>query len=195
VGYSVTELGSEIFLIEHLIEPEVCQQIIQASEACHFEAASILIKTVDRDVRSSGLLGLNPNQDLQHKELNDLLLQRLSIVQQALYQIYGIQFPYAEPCSILRYLPGQNYQRHVDNILLSSRFQELEQGIPTRDVSVVGYLNGDCEGGETWFDRQQVKVKPQTGSAIVFPAYYTHPHQALPVKQGKKYAWTTWLYR
>jgi hypothetical protein len=29
---------------------------------------------------------------------------------------------------------------------------------------------------------------------IIFPAYYTHPHQALPVRSGRKYSWTTWLY-
>nr|WP_238393416.1 2OG-Fe(II) oxygenase [Myxacorys almedinensis] len=181
-------------MIENLLEPDLCDRIIHGSESCHFQAASILLETVDRDVRSSGLLKLDQTHEMQNT-MNQLLLEKISVIQQALQQIYGIKFPYAEICSILRYLPGQQYKRHVDNILLSSRFQELEQGIPTRDISVVGYLNDDCEGGETLFDRQAIKVKPHRGSAIVFPAYYTHPHQSLPVRQGKKYAWTTWLYR
>jgi prolyl 4-hydroxylase len=77
---------------------------------------------------------------------------------------------------------------------LSSRFEEIAQGVPTRDVSIVGYLNEDFTGGETFFDRQNIKIKPQKGSAIVFPSYYTHPHQSLPVDTGQKYAFTTWLF-
>ncbi len=171
----------------------MCQHLIEVAECCHFEAASILLKTVDADVRNSGLISLDPKDPLQNST-NQLLIGQIAIVKQVLFKVYGVQFPHAEACSILRYLPGQSYKRHVDNILLTSRFQQLEQGIPTRDVSVVGYLNDDFEGGETLFDRQNVKVKPRQGSAIAFPAYYTHPHQALPVTRGRKYAWTTWLY-
>ncbi len=192
VSYSVRDLGAEILLIEDFLEPSLCAHIIDVAESAHFAPASILLETVDADVRSSGLLRLDPKNSLL-KSTNELLVGKIAIVQQALFKYYGVKFPYAETCSILRYLPGQHYKRHVDNILLTSRFQEVEQGIPTRDVSVVGYLN-DCEGGETLFDRQDIKVKPKMGSAIVFPACYTHPHQSLPVTQGRKYAWTSWLY-
>jgi prolyl 4-hydroxylase len=193
VGYSVKDLGAEVLLIENLLEPSLCAHIVEVAECAHFAPASILMATVDADVRSSGLLPLDLKNPLL-KSTNDLLIGKISVIQQALFTCYGVKFPYAETCSILRYLPGQHYKRHVDNVLLSSRFQEVEQGIPTRDVSVVGYLNEDCGGGETLFDRQNIKVKPQIGSAIVFPAYYTHPHQSLPVTRGRKYAWTSWLY-
>lgn len=193
VGYSVRDLGSDILLMENLLEPTLCKHIIDVAECCHFQPSEILIKTVDRDVRSSGILALDLNNPLQ-RSTNDLLIGKIRIIQEMLFKVYGVKFPHAETCSILRYLPGQSYKRHVDNVLLTSRFQELEQGIPTRDISVVGYLSSDCEGGETLFDRQNIKVKPEAGSVVVFPAYYTHPHQSLPVTRGKKYAWTSWLY-
>jgi prolyl 4-hydroxylase len=193
VPYTVTDLGSEILLIEELVDRDTCRHVIEVAEHCHFDAAAILVDAVDTDVRNSGLLPLNPRNPVQ-QSTNHLIMQSVKVIQEALYRWYGVQFPQAETCSVLRYLPGQQYKRHVDNILLSSRFQEVEQGIPTRDVSIVGYLNDDFEGGETFFDRQNIKVSPKAGSAIVFPACYTHPHQALPVTIGKKYAWTTWLY-
>ncbi len=115
-------------------------------------------------------------------------------IQAGLYEYYGIAFPHAEACSLLRYREGQFYRRHVDNLLLGSRLEEAKQGLPTRDISVVGYLNDDFEGGTTWFDRQNLEVKPRTGCVIVFPAYYTHPHQSLLVTRGQKYAFTTWLF-
>jgi prolyl 4-hydroxylase len=193
VTYTVTDLGSEILLVENLLDPDTCRHIIEVAEHCHFAAAGILVNAIDADVRNSGILALNPREPIQ-QSTNNLLLSPVKVAQEALHRYYGVQFPHAETCSVLRYLPGQQYKRHVDNILLASRFQEVEQGIPTRDVSLVGYLNDDFEGGETCFDRQSLKVTPKAGSIILFPAYYTHPHQALPVRSGKKYAWTTWLY-
>lgn len=193
MDYTVTDLGAEILLIEDLIDQDTCRHVIEVAEHCHFEAAAILVDAIDPDVRNSGILALNPRNPVQ-QSTNQLLMRFVQVIQTALYRWYGVQFPHAETCSVLRYLPGQQYKRHVDNILLASRFQEVEQGIPTRDVSIVGYLNQDFEGGETFFDRQQIKVKPSVGSAIVFPAGYTHPHQSLPVTLGQKYAWTTWLY-
>jgi predicted 2-oxoglutarate/Fe(II)-dependent dioxygenase YbiX len=192
-SYALTPVGGEIFLVKELLEPALRQHVIQVAETCQFEVAEILLSTVDNTVRSNDFLRLG-GADKLSQSLNQLLLQRLVIVQRLLYKHYGIQFPYAEPCSILRYRQGHFYKRHVDNLLLASRFQELEQGIPTRDISIVGYLNDDFEGGETYFDRQDVKVKPEAGAVLVFPAYYTHPHASLPVRQGQKYAFTSWLF-
>jgi predicted 2-oxoglutarate/Fe(II)-dependent dioxygenase YbiX len=192
-SYTVTPLGSEIFLVKGLLEPALCQQLIQLTQVQPLQAADILIETVDNQVRSNDLLrlgGTNPTLEAA----NQSILNQLSIVQQLLFQVYGIKFPYAEPCTILRYRPGQFYKRHIDNILLASRFEEIEQGIPTRDISVVGYLNDDFEGGETYFDRQDVKVQPEAGAVLVFPAYFTHPHESLPILQGEKYAFTSWLF-
>lgn len=194
VGHKLKDLGSEILLVEDLLEPSLCQHIIQIAECCQFKPSSILVNVVDTDVRSSGILPLGDKEGALQGSTNQLLLKKVEVIQQLLFKHYGIKFPHAEMCSILRYLPGQSYKRHVDNLLLASRFVEVANGIPTRDISVVGYLNDDFEGGETLFDRQNIKVKPQRGSVLVFPAYYTHPHQSLPVVRGKKYSFTSWLF-
>jgi prolyl 4-hydroxylase len=190
---TLTPLGAEIFLVRGVLEPALCQHIIQVAESLQFEMAGILLDQVDAQVRSNDLLRLGGAHPVS-QSVNQLLLQRVSIVQQLLFQDYGVKFPYAEPCSILRYREGHFYQRHVDNLLLASRFQEVEQGIPTRDISVVGYLNDGFVGGETYFDRQDVTVKPEAGAVLVFPSYFTHPHASLPVRQGQKYAFTSWLF-
>ena len=191
--YTVKNLGSEILLFEDLVEPATCDHLMEVAEFCQFESATILLGSVNTDVRNSGILPLDRRNPIQ-KAANQLLTTKIAIIQETLAKTYGVQFPQAEACSILRYSPSQQYKRHIDNILLSSRTQEVEQGIPTRDVSIVGYLNDDFEGGETFFDRQNIKVTPKKGSAIVFPAYYTHPHQSIMVRSGRKYSWTTWLY-
>lgn len=192
-SHTLTPLGNEIFLVRQVLEPEVCQHLIQIAETCRLAEAGILMDTIDTEVRNSEILPLGGDDPLLYST-NELLFSKLVIVQRLLFEAYGVKFPYAEPCSILRYQPGQFYQRHVDNILLSSRFQEVDEGIPTRDISVVGYLNDGFEGGETYFDRQDVKVKPEAGAVLLFPAYFTHPHASLPVIEGEKYAFTSWLF-
>jgi prolyl 4-hydroxylase len=189
---TVNDLGADIWLVERLLEPALCKHIIQVAECCQFGNAEIEVSTVSKAIRSNDLLRLEGNSLLQ--STNQLLLDKINAVQQLLFQLYKIRFPHAEPCSVLRYRPGQYYKRHVDNVLLNSRMEEMAQGLITRDVSIVGYLNQACQGGETYFDRQDLKVQPQTGSVLVFPSYYTHPHQALSVTEGVKYAFTTWLF-
>jgi prolyl 4-hydroxylase len=191
--HELTTLGPDLFRVSNLLSRSLCDHLIEVAECCPFESAGILVGQVDSDVRSNDLLALDRAGALG-ESANEILLTQIGIIQKLLRQEYGAPFGYAEPCSILRYETGQFYRRHVDNFLLSSRVQELEQGIPTRDISIVGYLNDDFEGGETYFDRQNIKVRPEAGSAIVFPSHFTHPHQALPVSQGRKYAFTTWLY-
>ncbi len=193
MAHTVKDLGSEILLFENLVEPETCDHLMEVAEFCQFESATILIGSVDTSIRNSGILTFDRRNAIQ-KAANQLLATKITVIQETLAKTYGVQFPQAEPCSILRYSPSQQYKRHVDNILLGSRIQEVEQGVPTRDVSIVGYLNDDFEGGETFFDRQGIKVKPKKGSAIVFPSYYTHPHQSMIVRSGRKYSWTSWLY-
>ena len=193
VAQTLTKMGNEIFLVRNVLDPALCQQVIATAESCEFETAAILLNQTDRSVRSNDYLALG-GKETTRQSLNQLLLQRIVIVQQLLYQEYGIKFPYAEPCAILRYREGHFYKRHVDNLLLASRFQELEQGIPTRDISIVGYLNDNFDGGETYFDRQDVTVKPEAGAIVAFPSYYTHPHASLPIRNGQKYAFTSWLF-
>jgi prolyl 4-hydroxylase len=190
---ALTPLGNEIFLVKDALDPTICQHILEIAKTCEFDAAGILVNTVDNSVRQSDVIELGGSDPLLHST-NQLLFSKLAIVQNLLFQTYGVKFPYAEPCSILRYREGQFYKRHVDNILLSSRFQEVDEGIPTRDISIVGYLNDNFEGGETYFDRQDLKVRPEAGAILVFPSYFTHPHESLPVTKGEKYAFTSWLF-
>lgn len=191
--WSVTDLGSDILLFERLLDVSLCNHIMQVADCCQFQRAGIEIAKVETQVRSNELLYLGENNSLL-QSTNQILLNQIYLIQEALYQNYRVKFSQIETCSILRYHTGQFYKRHVDNLLLASRRDEVSQGVLTRDVSIVGYLNDDFVGGETFFDRQNLKVKPQKGSVLVFPSYYTHPHQSLPVTKGCKYAFTSWLF-
>ena len=186
-------LKPDLFVVRGLLEPELCRHVIDITECTRMKTAGIELEVTNTDIRSSDMLSLNFSAPLL-QSTNQLLLDKVGTIQKLLLDYYGATFPHCEPCSILRYRTGQFYRRHVDNWLLSSRLEEAERGVPTRDISIVGYLNDDFNGGETYFDRQSLKVKPEQGTVLVFPSFFTYPHQALPVSQGQKYVFTTWLF-
>jgi hypothetical protein len=54
-------------------------------------------------------------------------------------------------------------------------------------VSGVLYLNDNYTGGEIYFPEQDIKIKPEAGSLIMFPSYRPYFHHPLPVTEGTKY--------
>lgn len=94
-----------------------------------------------------------------------------------------------------RYLPGQVFHPHFDS---GHRFAPHARTL----LSFILYLNDDFAGGDTVFfpdghsgdhmlycDRTEVRVRPQTGSALVFPHFGAdNPrHAGAPITSGCKY--------
>lgn len=60
-------------------------------------------------------------------------------------------------------------------------------------LSSVGYLNDDYDGGELFFDKLNIKIKPKAGDLYLFPSSYIYSHAAMPVISGTKYSVVTML--
>ena len=54
------------------------------------------------------------------------------------------------------------------------------------------YLNNVKSGGETEWFYQNLKVKPQKGLTVIWPAIWTHTHRGLPAPKELKYICTGW---
>tara|TARA_Y100000739_G_C20611486_1_gene468858 strand:+ start:2656 stop:3702 length:1047 start_codon:yes stop_codon:yes gene_type:complete len=55
------------------------------------------------------------------------------------------------------------------------------------------YLNDVDDGGETFFPKQDLTVKPKKGRTLIWPAEWVYPHQGLTVEKGEKYIITGWI--
>lgn len=55
-------------------------------------------------------------------------------------------------------------------------------------VSIVVYLNDDYEGGEIWFPRFDLSIKPKAGDIVVFPSTYIYEHASQDMISGTKYS-------
>lgn len=81
------------------------------------------------------------------------------------------------PISVSKYSTGKSMGPHVD---------DYGNG-DDPNISVVLYLNDDYEGGELFFKEQNVKIKPEAGSIVIFPSVEPYYHESLPVQSGIKY--------
>lgn len=69
-----------------------------------------------------------------------------------------------------------------------------DQGISSRVLSVLLYLNDDYEGGEIEFMHSKLKFKPKAGSVLFFPSNFLYVHEVYPVTKGPRYALPNWYH-
>ena len=62
-----------------------------------------------------------------------------------------------------------------------------------RHLVFMTYLNDVEDQGETEFFYQQIKVKPQKGLTLIWPADWTHTHRGLTSPSETKYIATGWF--
>ena len=56
------------------------------------------------------------------------------------------------------------------------------------------YLNDVTDGGETEFPYYGLKIKPEKGKTLIWPAEWTHAHRGCPVGSEAKYIVTGWMH-
>ena len=61
-----------------------------------------------------------------------------------------------------------------------------------RNLVYMTFLNDVNEGGETEFLYQKLKIKPEKGLTLIWPAYWMHTHRGLPSSEIK-YIATGWF--
>jgi hypothetical protein len=126
--------------------------------------------------------GKSPDQIKLEKIWEDSKNAQLGPVEDYRQKFNVAPLKYWESFNFVKYGPGQHFQVHSDHgysyiCVLSS----------------VGYINDDYEGGELYFDKFNLKIKPKAGDLYLFPSTYLFSHASLPVTEGTKYSIVTML--
>ena len=102
------------------------------------------------------------------------------------YAQYYSPFTIEEHYNIQYYKPGWGFPRfHTE------RGQGAEPR-GRRHLVFMTYLNDVTDGGETEFIHQQLKIKPEKGKTVIWPADWTFTHRGLPSPTQEKYIATGW---
>jgi predicted 2-oxoglutarate/Fe(II)-dependent dioxygenase YbiX len=81
--------------------------------------------------------------------------------------------------SISKYAEGSSMGPHVDDYGTNPRVKPI--------MSAVLYLNDDYEGGELNFKDQNITIKPEAGSVVIFPSVEPFYHESKEIISGNKY--------
>lgn len=106
---------------------------------------------------------------------------------------------YSSKYSILRTCgPHRNYAYKAQKTEIGSGFhiwhaENIDKASSHRILVWMVYLNDVEEGGETEFLYQQLRLKPEQGTLVIFPAAFTHVHRGNPPLSNEKYIITGWV--
>lgn len=145
------------------------------------------LDTYEQSIRTSHSLSIS-RYAIFNKEMQSINDKCYSLISSAL-ENYKVMFKIdqeiknTEPYTLLRYSGGEQYGFHYDGGTGSKR-----------SISVLIYLNDDYKGGEIEFPNFNLKIKPKSGTLILFPSNYAYGHIAHPVTSGEKYVIVTWLH-
>jgi hypothetical protein len=91
--------------------------------------------------------------------------------------------------SVVEMKTGDSMPVHLDHGPAQKQSVGLKTGAghPSRDLSSVLYYNNDYEGGEIYFPKQDLLIKPEPGMFICFPAKNEFPHEVKEIRSG--YRW------
>lgn len=187
---------SDIIIFKNVIKKEECEFIINTIEnRCEWREATTFGNQENyrktKVIYLTQIFGIHSDVYKAH----NILGYAFKTCVEQLMKIYKfnnnnnivshIKFNGDEGFQVLKYEGSNYYKEHIDGGFNS----EVK-----RVISFLFYLNDDFEGGETYFPRQDITVTPSTGSVLIFPSIYTHPHEAKPITNGIKYSSVIWSY-
>ncbi len=138
-------------------------------------------------------LKLLQNDDLFYDEKKEISEYLFGGLEKAFNHYSQIMYPYAgrnikgevDQVSVLKYEPSGYLPEHID------------QGISSRVLSVVSYLNDDYDGGEITFTSigdGGITIKPEAGSAVFFPSNFVGSHKISEIRSGTRYSVPNWYH-
>lgn len=186
-GFSAVEIERRIFLLEDFLTPEEIKKLLEIAQSAtqaDWEGAYLdnmedfaEAKFGRRDIHNlveEGKLELTGNW-------NDKILRidKLPVAAEIgkrvtdLFQgVDGLR-DRSSVGIIQRQYEGVALTEHVDN-----------HTDPSLDYACVAYLNDDYEGGEVFFSKFGIDLKPKPGSLLVFPTTEDWSHGVYEVKAG-----------
>ena len=132
---------------------------------------------------------------------NDLKKQKFEILKQYINELhkcfldYQNQWPFLKSVIKVVDVPGFNIQKYSRG----DHFAQLHSERTTLDTlhrlfAWMTYLNNVNDGGQTNFSHYGIKIKPETGKTLIWPAEWTHAHTGEILKSGTKYIVTGWIH-
>jgi Rps23 Pro-64 3,4-dihydroxylase Tpa1-like proline 4-hydroxylase len=191
-----------IYINERSLSPELCAEIINVFETndlcnmiktsgCVVGGVNSLVKdTIDVCLPNNSTdTSVNNIVDVLTNELNRNIHKYIEFLKNYNINIerntFFLQY---ETFQIQKYMKNiGKFTYHEDSHIEYNEYRY-------RVFTYLWYLNDVDEGGETEFLNNRIKVKPNAGKLILFPACWTFPHKGHVPVSNDKYIVTGWVF-
>jgi hypothetical protein len=113
---------------------------------------------------------------------------------QQFVNLYIKKYPWCngyEPWTIVEDILIQHYP--PGGAFFSWHTERGNMNVLDRHLVFMTYLNDVSDQGETEFYHQNIKVKPEKGLTLIWPADWTFTHRGIPSPSQEKYIVTGWF--
>ncbi|HAA93733.1 MAG: 2OG-Fe(II) oxygenase [Rhodospirillaceae bacterium] len=172
----------------------ICDDIVGLFEANQekLQEGGIGLGGINKRIKNSTDLVIEP-KDLEREDHVPLMTFMNSLHQ--CYLSYIEEWDFIASFTPRIHIGRFNIQRYE----IGGHFNQLHSERTTlntlhRLLVWMAYLNDVDEGGETEFPHYGLKIAPEKGKVIIWPAEWTHAHRGCPVIKGSKYIITGWMH-
>ena len=160
----------------------------------------------NKQFHQKGVTGIGINENVKKsidmpvdpKVLNNDQFKVLKIYMSKLfecYQDYKTTWPFLNRSFSEIDIPTFNLQKYEEGGHFADVHCERDQITNMHRVFAwMTYLNDVDSGGETYFEHFKLKIKPEAGKTLIWPAEWTHAHKGEVLKSGLKYIVTGWMH-
>lgn len=186
-----------IGVYERVFSPEFCQSVIN-----YYEQAAQAGFVMTRQQAESNTLKIqkDDNSIYMHQEDCVSLSGTKTIAQQfknafstQLYPLYINEYDILKTCAPMHTNHIKVQKTKVGGGYHIWHYETDTRNTCNRVLAWMVYLNDVADGGETEFLYQHVRVKPTTGTFVIWPSGFTHTHRGNPPLSEDKYIMTGWL--
>ena len=182
----------DLFVIEHFLEPDLCELIVAEMKAMEGSAATVYGRA------ASGSIDTNVRKTLRvvpSTETLELVIQRLLSCKPDVEQHFNVSLSECERPQFLRYREGDFFVAHQDG---NTGLLRLDTEL--RLISAIMFLNEQSEapgidvygGGSLVFSNVSSKydMPAEPGTLVAFRSETTH--EVTPVTHGERFSIASW---
>ena len=160
----------------------------------------------NKNLQKPGASGMGMNTKIKKStdikiDPNDLEKPQFEIFKQYINELhkcfldYQNQWPFLKSMIKTVDVPAFNIQKYSSGGHFASIHSERTTlNTLHRLFAWMTYLNDVEDGGQTNFKHYGIKIKPEVGKTLIWPAEWTHAHTGEVLKSGKKYMITGWMH-
>lgn len=199
LSIGVQRLAKCVWTADDMLTEQECQIIIDASKDS-LHRSTVLKGTSEEDpALNDGRTSTNAWLLAKDLAIGSPPFEVLHKIEKIAETFTDIPIANQEGLQVLKYDEGEQYESHHDFFHDDHKeFGKVMSEGGQRIFTVYFYLNNVEEGGETFFPRLDVKIKPKMGTAVIWQnvidgeVYHPSLHWGMPPTKGVKWGCTKW---